>query len=68
MAAERDYVLGTREEELARLGLQHRVCGGCFRLLATGRNHSGKRVLDVGAGPATRPLILLRSSGPLEKW
>src|ERR1700730_11451712 len=52
MATERDYVLGTHEEELARLGVQHRV----WRAVALDCWNKagitlGKRVLDVGAGP-----------------
>jgi len=49
---ERDYVLGTHEDELERLGVQHRAwrdvvldCWGNAGVTA------GSRVLDVGAGP-----------------
>ena len=47
-----DYVLGTHDEEVARLGLQHRV----WRPLATDCWRRawitiGSRVVDVGAGP-----------------
>jgi len=52
MATDRDYVLGTHEEELARLGLQHRVWRpvvlDCWQRAGI---TVGKRVLDVGAGP-----------------
>jgi SAM-dependent methyltransferase len=52
MGADRDYVLGTHEEELARLGLQHRVWRpvtlDCWQRAGI---TAGKRVLDVGAGP-----------------
>ena len=52
MATDRDYVLGTHEEELARLGLQHRawrpVVLNCWQRAGI---TVGKRVLDVGAGP-----------------
>ena len=52
MATDRDYVLGTHEEELARLGLQHRVWRpvvlNCWQRAGI---TVGKRVLDVGAGP-----------------
>ena len=52
MARESDYVLGTNEEELARLGLQHRVWRSvvldCWQQSGI---TVGKRVLDVGAGP-----------------
>jgi SAM-dependent methyltransferase len=49
---DRDYVLGTHEEELARLGLQHRVWRpvvlDCWQRAGI---TVGKRVLDLGAGP-----------------
>lgn len=49
---ERDYILGTHDEELERLGLQHRVWRSsvldCWRRAGIA---SGSRVLDVGAGP-----------------
>src|ERR1051326_993247 len=52
MATERDYVLGTHEEELARLGLQHRiwrrVALECWQRAGI---TLGSRVLDCGAGP-----------------
>lgn len=49
---EREYVLGTGGDELARLGLQHRLWGdaahGAWRLA---RIVPGARVIDVGCGP-----------------
>src|SRR5207248_5571728 len=49
---DRDYVLGTHDEELARLGLQHRVWRpvvlDCWKKAGI---TVGSRVLDVGAGP-----------------
>ena len=49
---DRDYVLGTHNEELARLGLQHRVWRpvvlDCWQRAGI---TVGKRILDVGAGP-----------------
>lgn len=49
---DRDYVLGTHSEELARLGLQHRVWRpvvlDCWQRAGI---TVGKHVLDVGAGP-----------------
>jgi len=52
MNTERDYVLGTHDEELARLGLQHRVWRpmvlDCWRKAGI---TVGSRVLDMGAGP-----------------
>lgn len=65
MATERDYVLGTHDEELARLGLQHRVwrpvvldCWGRAGLTL------GSRVLDVGAGPGYATADLAGIVGP----
>ncbi len=62
---ERDYVLGTHEEELARLGLQHRVWRpvvlDCWQ--RTGIT-VGKRVLDVGAGPGYATVDLAEIVGP----
>lgn len=57
--SDRDYVLGTHDEEIARLGLQHRVWRQ--QVLAAWQRagiKTGSRVLDVGAGPgfATRDL------------
>jgi SAM-dependent methyltransferase len=52
MNRERDYVLGTHEEELKRLGVQHRawqpVVLECWENAGI---KSESRVLDVGAGP-----------------
>lgn len=64
---ESDYVLGTHDDEVARLGLQHRVwrsaVTNCWRRAGI---TSGWRVLDVGAGPgyATADLAeIVRPSG-----
>ncbi|MGH8442569.1 MAG: SAM-dependent methyltransferase, partial [Nevskiaceae bacterium] len=51
-AAERDYVLGTHDEEIARLGLQHELWRP--RMLAGWDRagfKEGMRIVDVGAGP-----------------
>jgi len=65
MAAEGDYVLGTHEEELARLGLQHRVWRpvvlDCWQRAGI---TVGKRVLDVGAGPGYASTDLAEIVGP----
>lgn len=62
---ERDYVLGTHDQELARLGLQHRVWRpavlDCWRRAGLG---AGSRVLDVGAGPGYATLDLAEVVGP----
>ena len=68
--AEDDYVLGTHEDELARLGVQHRV----WRPVVLHCWHQagiteGNRVLDVGAGPgyATVDLAeIVGSSGQVD--
>ena len=64
MAAEGDYVLGTHEEELARLGLQHRVWRpvvlDCWQRAGI---TVGKRVLDVGAGPGYAAIDLAEIVG-----
>ena len=65
MATERDYVLGTHDEELARLGLQHRVWRpvvlNCWRKAGI---TVGKRVLDIGAGPGYAAVDLAEIVGP----
>jgi len=65
MAADRDYVLGTHEEELARLGLQHRawrpVALDCWQRAGI---TVGKRVLDIGAGPGYAAVDLAEIVGP----
>lgn len=65
MNKERDYVLGTHDEELARLGLQHRVWRpvvlDCWRKAGI---TVGSRVLDVGAGPGFATIDLAEIVGP----
>ncbi len=62
---ETDYVLGTHDEEVARLGLQHRVwrsaVAECWQ--RTGITH-GWRVIDVGAGPGYATADLAEIVGP----
>jgi hypothetical protein len=64
---EADYVLGTHDDEVARLGLQHRV----WRSVVTecwhrvGITH-GWRVIDVGAGPGYATADLAEIVGPTE--
>jgi SAM-dependent methyltransferase len=65
MAADRDYVLGTHEEELARLGLQHRVWRPVvLRCWQKAGITVGKRVLDLGAGPGYAAVDLAEIVGP----
>ena len=65
MPTDRDYVLGTHDEELARLGLQHRVWRpvvlDCWQRAGI---TVGKRVLDVGAGPGYATVDLAEIVGP----
>src|SRR3989449_3522884 len=65
MPSDRDYVLGTHAEELARLGLQHRVWRSvvldCWQRAGI---TVGKRVLDVGAGPGYAAVDLAEIVGP----
>jgi SAM-dependent methyltransferase len=65
MSKERDYVLGTHDEELARLGLQHRVWRpvvlDCWRRAGI---TVGSSVLDVGAGPGFATIDLAEIVGP----
>jgi len=62
---ERDYVLGTHDEEIDRLGLQHRVWRStvleCWRKAGLGFGH---RVIDVGAGPGFATIDLAEVVGP----
>jgi ubiquinone/menaquinone biosynthesis C-methylase UbiE len=62
---ETDYVLGTHDEEVARLGLQHRVwrpvATDCWRRAGI---TIGSRVLDVGAGPGHATVDLAEIVGP----
>ena len=60
-----DYVLGTEDAEIERLGLQHRVWREAA--LAAWRRAGlteGMRVLDVGAGPGWATLDLAEMVGP----
>jgi SAM-dependent methyltransferase len=60
-----DYVLGTGDAEVERLGLQHRVWReatlDCWRRAGIA---SGASVLDLGAGPGYATLDLARMVGP----
>ncbi|MFN7967404.1 MAG: methyltransferase domain-containing protein [Acidobacteriota bacterium] len=62
--ADRDYVLGTGDEEIQRLGLQHRVWRptvlDCWKRAGI---TVGSRVLDVGAGPGYATLDLAEIVG-----
>jgi len=65
MTVASDYVLGTHDEEIARLGLQHRAWRP--RVLAAWRRAGimpGQTVLDVGCGPGYASLDLAEVVGP----
>jgi ubiquinone/menaquinone biosynthesis C-methylase UbiE len=60
-----DYVLGTHDEEVARLGLRHRVwrpiATDCWRRAGI---TTGSRIIDVGAGPGYATVDLAEIVGP----
>ena len=62
---ERDYVLGTNDEEIQRLALQHRVWRP--RALDAWRRAgftAGQTLLDVGCGPGHATVDLAGIVGP----
>jgi SAM-dependent methyltransferase len=63
--AERDYVLGTHDEEIERLGLQHAVWrpqgNAAWQRAGVSR---GQTILDVGCGPGYATLDLAELVGP----
>ena len=65
MSTERDYVLGTHDEEIERLGLQHRVwlprASDAWRRAGFSVGHT---LLDVGCGPGWATLDLAGIAGP----
>lgn len=65
MSQERDYVLGTHDDELERLGLQHRIWRG--RTADAWRRAGftvGQTLLDIGCGPGFATLDLAEIVGP----
>src|SRR5690242_4446105 len=62
---DRDYVLGTHDEEIERLGIQHSVWRP--RALAAWRRagfRSGETLIDVGSGPGYATRDLAELTGP----
>ena len=63
--AETEYILGTNEDEIDRLHLQHRVWRermlDCWRRAGIGL---GQTVVDVGCGPGFASLDLAAIVGP----
>ena len=65
VTSQEDYVLGTHDQEISRLGLQHLVWRP--RVLAAWQSAeigSGQTVLDVGCGPGYASLDLAELVGP----
>ncbi len=65
MAKEKDYVLGTHDEEIERLGLQNRVWKP--RVLDAWRRAgftAGQTILDIGCGPGYASMDLAEIVGP----
>ena len=63
--AQAEYILGTHEEELRRLGFQHRVWGAqAFRLWERAGFGHAQTLIDVGCGPGFASLDLARLVGP----
>lgn len=62
---EQEYVLGTNEEELVRLGFQHRVWGEqAYALWERAEFAPGQSIVDLGCGPGFATLDLARLVGP----
>lgn len=62
---DRDYVLGTGDEEIVRLGIQHAAWRPFVReCWARGGVRVGDRVIDVGAGPGCAAQDLAELVGP----
>lgn len=65
MKQERDYVLGTHDDEIARLGLQHRVWRP--RALEAWQRAGftvGQTLVDIGCGPGYATIDLAEIVGP----
>jgi SAM-dependent methyltransferase len=65
LSEEREYLLGTDDDELARLGFQHQVWAGeTVRAWERAGFAPGQALLDVGCGPGHAALDLARLVGP----
>jgi len=66
--SERDYVLGTHDEEIERLGLQHRVWRpSVLDLWRLAGVTEGQTVIDAGAGPGYCAIDFAEIVGPRGK-
>ncbi len=64
MAGEKEYVLGTDADELARLGFQHRLWSEqAYALWERAGFRPGQTILDVGCGPGFATLDLAQLIG-----
>lgn len=65
MSEQHNYVLGTHDEEVARLGLQHRVWRpSVLKAWAEAGVTEGSRVIDFGCGPGFALIDLAEIVGP----
>lgn len=65
MSREHEYILGTDETELVRLGIQHRLWAeSTIALWEQAQIMPGSRVLDVGSGPGYAAIDLAQLVGP----
>jgi len=65
MKQEKDYILGTHDDEVERLGLQHRVwrprASDAWRRAGF---TTGWKILDIGSGPGLATVDLAQIVGP----
>lgn len=65
MTVERDYILGTHQAEVDRLGLQHRVWrSNALDAWRRAGFSPGQTILDIGCGPGHASLDLSGIAGP----
>lgn len=65
MKTDKDYVLGTHDEEITRLGLQHRIwLPRASDLWRRAGFRAGKTLVDLGCGPGWATVDLAGIAGP----